>query len=117
MAADDYCYLTTKGRRTGRDHEIEMWYVEHGSTVYLLAGARSADWVQNLRVDPRARVRLGPETHTAVGRVLDGPDDGDEARRARDLVFAKYQPRYEGSLDDWRERSMPVALDLTDTGG
>ena len=25
--SDDYCYLTTRGRRTGADHEIEIWYV------------------------------------------------------------------------------------------
>jgi deazaflavin-dependent oxidoreductase (nitroreductase family) len=114
VAADDYCYLTTTGRRTGRPHEIEMWYAERGATLYLLAGARSADWVQNLRADPRAQVRLGAEHHQAVGRILDGPSDGAEARQARDLVFGKYQPRYEGALDDWRERSLPVALDLTD---
>ena len=24
--ADDYCYLTTTGRRSGRPHRIEIWY-------------------------------------------------------------------------------------------
>ena len=26
VAADDYCYLTTTGRRSGRPHRIEIWY-------------------------------------------------------------------------------------------
>ena len=25
-ARDDSCYLTPKGRRTGRPHEIEIWF-------------------------------------------------------------------------------------------
>jgi hypothetical protein len=37
--------------------------------------------------------------------------DGPEARRARDVVFAKYQPRNAGDLAGWREAALPVALD------
>jgi hypothetical protein len=37
----------------------------------------------------------------------------DEDARARRLVFDKYRPRYAGSLDSWRESSLPVALDLS----
>ena len=51
---DDYCYLTTRGRVTGNDHEIEIWYARDGDTLYLLAGAGDAsDWVRNLQADPR----------------------------------------------------------------
>lgn len=113
MASDDYCLLTTTGRRTGRRHEIEIWYADAGDRYYVLAGGgRGADWVANLAANPSAEVRTGLVRRAAVGRLLDGPGDAEEARLARDLVYAKYQPRYEDSLDDWRERSLPVALDL-----
>jgi len=36
----------------------------------------------------------------------------DEDARARRLVFDKYQPRYSGSLDSWRESALLVALDV-----
>ena len=61
MAADDYCYLTTRGRRTGRPHRIEIWYATGGdeASLYLLAGGgRSSDWVQNLLADPNVQVEL-----------------------------------------------------------
>lgn len=113
MADDDYCYVTTVGRRTGRPHEIEMWYARQGDTLYALAGGgRSADWVRNLEVHPHARVRVGADEYDAVGRVLDGFDDAAEAELAARLVFDKYQARYDGSLLEWRERSLPVAIDL-----
>ena len=116
MAADDYCYLTTTGRRTGRPHRIEIWYarapsdVAGDATLYLLAGGgRSSDWVRNLLADGHVRVELDGETRRARARVV---EDADEAARARSLVFSKYQPRYEDDLADWRERSLPVALSL-----
>ena len=111
---DDYCYLTTRGRRTGADHEIEIWYVREREpgrdTLYLLAGAgEQSDWVRNLQSEPAVRVRIDDETHDARGRVVTEPD---EDRRARTLVFDKYQPRNAGELVSWRERALPVALDL-----
>jgi deazaflavin-dependent oxidoreductase (nitroreductase family) len=113
MPVDDFCYLVTTGRRSGRVHEIEIWYAQQGETMYFLAGGgRSSDWVRNLESNPRATVRLGDHEHRAVGRILDQPADADEAQQARTLVFEKYQPRYEGDLLEWRDRSLPVALDL-----
>jgi deazaflavin-dependent oxidoreductase (nitroreductase family) len=111
MATDDYCYLTTTGRRTGRRHRIEIWYAADGDTLYLLAGGgRSSDWVQNLLAEPSAVVEVGGDVRSARGRVLEG---GKEEERARSLVFAKYAPRSGGDLTGWRQQALPVALDLS----
>jgi deazaflavin-dependent oxidoreductase (nitroreductase family) len=107
---DDYCYLTTRGRVTGTEHEIEIWYARHGDTLYLLAGAGDrSDWVRNLRAEPRVTVRIGDVAHAGRGRVVDDPDEDE---RARTLVFDKYQPRSGGELVTWRVRALPVAIDL-----
>jgi len=107
---DDYCYLTTRGRVTGDDHEIEIWYVRDGQTLYLLAGAgEQSDWVRNLQVEPAVRVRIADVTYAGRGRVV---TDADEDRHARAVVFDKYQPRNDGELVTWRERALPVAIDL-----
>ena len=111
MAADDYCYLTTTGRRTGRPHRIEIWYAAEGDTLYLLSGGgSSSDWVQNLTIEPAVRVEVGGVERAARARLLD--DGGDEEQRARSLVFAKYAPRSDSDLTSWRDRALPVALDL-----
>ncbi len=113
MAADDYCYLTTRGRRTGRPHRIEIWYATGGdeASLYLLAGGgRSSDWVQNLLADPNVQVELDGVVRPAVARII---ATDDEAERARSLVFAKYEPRYDGDLTAWRQRALPVAIDVT----
>ena len=111
-AEDDFCYLTTTGRVTGEPHEIEIWFVADGDdTLYMLAGAGDrSDWVRNLRAAPAVTVRAGDVTYAAAARVIQDPA---ESRRARTLVFDKYQPRNNGSLEGWRESALPVALDLT----
>jgi deazaflavin-dependent oxidoreductase (nitroreductase family) len=109
---DDFCYLTTRGRRTGRPHEIEIWFARDGSTLYLLSGGRDrSDWVRNLRSDPRVTVRLRDVTYEARARVV---EDGEESERGRRLVFEKYQPRYSESLERWRQESLLVAIDVID---
>ena len=112
--SDDYCYLTTSGRVTGADHEIEIWYVREAAndrvTLYLLAGAgEQSDWVRNLQAEPAVRVRVDDVTYAARGRVVTNPD---EDRHARTVVFEKYQPRNEGELVTWRERALPVAVEI-----
>ena len=112
MAADDYCYLTTTGRRTGRPHRIEIWYAVGAGdgTLYLLAGGgRSSDWVRNLVADGDVLVEVDGETRRGRARVVDA---ADEAEQARSLVCTKYQPRSDGDLTGWRERSLPVAISL-----
>ena len=110
MAADDYCYLTTTGRRSGRLHRIEIWYAADGDTVYLLSGGgRSSDWVRNLLADPEVLVEIDGGARRARGRVLEG---GDEADRARSFVYAKYSARSASDLSGWRKRALPIAIDM-----
>jgi deazaflavin-dependent oxidoreductase (nitroreductase family) len=107
---DDFCYLTTCGRVSGRPHEIEIWFALDGRTLFLLSGGGDgSDWVRNLRADPSVTVRLRDTTYAAAARVVEA---GAASERGRRLVFDKYQPRYSGSLERWRRESLLVALDL-----
>src|SRR3954469_214545 len=111
--SDDYCYVTTTGRRTGRAHRIEIWYARVGNTLYLLSGGgQSSDWVRNLINDPAVLVEVDGVEHRGRSRVL--AEDNEEAQRARKLVFDKYAPRSEDDLTDWRQQAQPIAIDLTD---
>jgi deazaflavin-dependent oxidoreductase (nitroreductase family) len=110
LAGEDYCYLTTTGRVSGEPREIEIWFGLVGSTLYMLSGGRDrSDWVKNLMREPRVRVRIAGRTLGGQARVVDDPN---EDARARTLLFAKYSPRYGGDLENWRESSLPIAVDL-----
>ncbi len=107
---EDFCYLTTTGRVTGRPHRIEIWFGLDGATAYLLAGGgNSADWVRNLIRTPAVTLELGGRELPATARVV---VNHEEQGRARSLLFEKYRSRYSGSLERWRETALPVAIDL-----
>ena len=111
-ADEDFCYLTTRGRTSGKPHEIEIWFALDAATLYLLSGGGEAsDWVRNLRAEPAVTVRLRDTTYEAVARVVEAGTDEDG--RAKRLVYDKYQPGYKGSLDSWRGRSLTVAIDVS----
>jgi deazaflavin-dependent oxidoreductase (nitroreductase family) len=107
-----FCYITTKGRRTGRPHRIEIWFAAapDGRTIYMLSYG-TADWVRNVLADPNVTVRIGDEEGPATGRVVAA--GSDEEAVARRLVLAKYQQPGSGDLEGWSRSALPVALDLT----
>jgi deazaflavin-dependent oxidoreductase (nitroreductase family) len=109
-SGEQYCYLTTKGRVTGRPHRIEIWFAIDGPTLYMLSGGGDrSDWVRNLRREPEVSVEIGTGTFAGRARVVE--DDAEDGR-ARQLVHDKYAPGYGGDLEDWRRRSLPIAVDL-----
>jgi len=94
LADNDFAYLTTTGRHTGKDHTIEVWFALHDGRIYMLSGGGDrADWVRNLRKSPRVRLRIGTQGTTATARVVRAGTK--EAQLARELLDGKYQ--------GWRE--------------
>ena len=81
----------------------------------MLAGGRDrANWVRNIRHDPRVHLRIDSQRFAGVARDIEGgPDDG----LARRLLLEKYEGRDEpGSLGSWARSALPVAIDLEPQG-
>ena len=109
LAREDFCYLTTTGRVTGKPHTIEIWFGLNGRTLYMLSGGRdSSDWVKNIRRRPQVIVRIGEVSFGGLGRVVDDPEEDALARR---LLVGKYRS---GSRDltNWGRTALPVAVDV-----
>jgi deazaflavin-dependent oxidoreductase (nitroreductase family) len=108
-AEDDFCYLTTTGRVTGRPHTIEIWFAHSNGAIYLLAGGGyDADWVKNLQRNAAVTVRFRDQTFAGRARVV---EQGEEDALARRLVVGKYQPRDGDDLSEWGRTALAVAID------
>ena len=111
LAEEDFCYLTTRGRVTGRPHEIEIWFalLSQARTLYMLSGGGDrSDWVKNLRRDPDVMVRIAGERFNGRAREA---EDAEEDELARRLLVEKYESS-PGRLENWRRRALPVVVDL-----
>lgn len=116
LAGESVCYLSTTGRVSGNPHTIEIWFALREGVVYLLSGGGDrADWVKNIRKDPRVRLRIGSRTVSAEARVLRAGTKEDAA--AREMLDAKYMGWREGRrLSSWARGARPVAIDLSKAG-
>lgn len=115
LAKEEYCYMTTKGRKTGRLHEIEIWFGIQGNTLYLLSGGgEDSDWVKNLRADPNVTVRIAKHTFMGIAHVVNSKE---VEALARPILAAKYQRWREGRrMSEWARTALVVGIDFISLG-
>ena len=90
-AKTQYLYLTTVGRVTGEPRQIEIWFVESEGRFYILAEHfEGAQWVKNIRRNPRVRIRVNKQEFEATARVLDEQRDSETWQTAQRLSDEKY---------------------------
>jgi len=76
IAEKQVLYLTTVGRSTSLPREIEIWFVVWRERLYLFAETgEAANWVKNVRRNPKVGVRIGKRHFDATARVLDRQAD------------------------------------------
>lgn len=89
--SEQYLYLTTTGRVTGKARELEIWFVENGGKYYVLAEHREkADWVKNIAKNAYVHGRIGSSAFDAVARVLNVEKDAAVYQIAQRLMREKY---------------------------
>ena len=112
LADEDMCYLTTTGRKTGRPHEIEIWFgIREGTLFMLSGGGDTADWVRNIRKDPRVRLRINTQIAPLRARLVKPGTREDTL--ARELLDGKYMGWHENKkLSNWARGALAVAIDL-----
>jgi len=106
---EEYCYLTTKGRKTGNPHEIEIWFVIHGDSLFLMSGSMDrSDWVRNLIQESKVTIKIADQTFNADARVV---KDEAEENPVRELMAGKYKEREsDGSLSEWAQTALVVGF-------
>lgn len=111
LTGEEYCYLTTTGRVTGKPHEIEIWFGLNSTTLYLLAGGMyNSDWVKNSLKNPAVTIRVAKHTFEGTARIV---KDEKEETMARYLLAEKYQEWEAGkTLSEWARTALVVAIDV-----
>lgn len=91
MKEGEVLHLTTTGWRSGQPREIEIWFTVHDGRYFLIAEhLEETHWVQNLRADPRVRVRLGDDGFEGQARVVDAAAEPALSAAIQELSEKKY---------------------------
>lgn len=104
------CQIVTRGRRTGRDHVVSVWFALAGTTVYAASrGGHEGDWLRNAVATPQVAVAHRRRRWTGTAHVVNEPA---EAERALDALADKYA-QHRTVVDAWRaDPPVLVGIDL-----
>jgi deazaflavin-dependent oxidoreductase (nitroreductase family) len=86
-----FLYLTTIGWKTGKQHRIEIWFVEYNKRYYLVSEHRKhAHWVQNIMHNPKVLFTIGHDTFEGTARIVDPDKESNSAAEVSKLMETKY---------------------------
>ena len=79
--------LTHYGRKTGKPHEVTIWFVLEGDRLYIGTANVKRQWVRNVQKTPQVKLSIGGETFEGTARFL---TDRAEHERAMAAIRRKY---------------------------
>ena len=79
--------LTHYGRKTGKPHEVTIWFVLDGDRLYIGTANVKRQWVRNVQKTPKIRLSIGGENFEGNARFL---TDRVEHERAMAAIRRKY---------------------------
>lgn len=103
VAGEKYVYLTTRGRRTGKPHTVELWFASVEGKLYLSHEGAYTDWMKNIVKDNSVEFRIGSLRFKGKARLV---RDGDTFERGKHALYRKYYGEASKDVvDDWFSES------------
>jgi deazaflavin-dependent oxidoreductase (nitroreductase family) len=87
---EQYLYLTTRGRKSNRPREIEIWFTQRDGRFYLIAEYPTSHWLRNLQADPAASIRVAGENINVRARLIDRETEPELHRFIAEISRQKY---------------------------
>jgi|SRR5215469_17410778 len=79
--------LTHFGRKTGKPHEVTIWFVLDRDKLFIGSANVNRQWVRNVQNTPKIRLSMGGESFNSTARFL---TDCAEHERAIPAIRRKY---------------------------
>jgi deazaflavin-dependent oxidoreductase (nitroreductase family) len=87
-----FLYLTTVGWKTGKQHQIEIWFVEYGERYYIISESlKHAHWVQNIIHESKVSFSVGDKTFDGTARIVDKGKESKLAAQVSKVMAEKYK--------------------------
>ena len=87
VARKSTCRLTHRGRKSGKPHEVTIWFLVDDETMYLSTMNMQRQWTRNVQVHPEVSIRIGDDRFSGRVRVV---KDAAEMARVVELMKRKY---------------------------
>jgi len=108
VANEKYLYLTTRGRRTGRAHTVELWFAIAGGKIYLSHEGTYTDWMKNIMKENRVDFKIGQVTAQGSARIVNETATFETGKYA--LYLKYYGNASKDVIDDWFSESTVIEI-------
>ncbi len=107
VKGEKFIYLTTKGRKSGKPHTVELWFAVASGKVYLSHEGERTDWMKNIVGHCPVSVRIDGVASNGDARIAEGV----EREAGKKALYEKYYGRASDEvIDDWFSLSTVVEV-------
>jgi deazaflavin-dependent oxidoreductase (nitroreductase family) len=86
-----FVHLKTSGWKTGRQHKIEIWFVEYDGRYYIISERENnAHWVQNILHNSKVSFSVNNTTFEGVARIVNQDKESELSAEVSKLMNTKY---------------------------
>ena len=84
--------MTTLGWKSGNEHRIEIWFVEHSERYDIISERLDrAHWVQNIKRNPAVSFSINHNIFKGNARIVDQENEAALAAEVFKLMNTKYK--------------------------
>ena len=84
--------MTTQGWKSGKEHRIEIWFVEHNKRYYVRSEwLEGAHWVQNIRDNATVSFSINDKVFKGNARIVDQEKEPALSAEVLKLMDTKYK--------------------------
>jgi deazaflavin-dependent oxidoreductase (nitroreductase family) len=84
--------LTHYGRKTGKTHEVTIWFVLDGEKLYIGTANMNRQWVRNVQKTQQVKLSIGGENFEGTARFLSDRSDHERAMAAIRRKYWMFRP-------------------------
>lgn len=108
VAEEKYIYLSTRGRRTGTLHTVELWFAIDNGRIYLSHEGAYTDWMKNILKNDHVEFRVGKNQFRGKARIVKNEETFNIGKHA--LYLKYYGKASEEIIDDWFSESTVIEI-------
>ncbi len=113
VAGEKFIYLTTRGRKTGKPHTVELWFAVAGKKIYLSHEGAYTDWMKNILEDNRVEFKIGKSQFKGNARIA---KDDEAFELGKHALYLKYYGNAdEDTINDWFSESTIIEISMIGT--
>ena len=112
VAGEKHIYLTTRGRKTGHPHTVQLMFALAGKKIYLSHEGACTDWMKNILKDSRVEFKIGNVQFRGNARIA---KTGEIFETGKHALYHKYYGQAdEDTINDWFSESTVIEITMTD---